>query len=88
MDLEKVYPEVEPFVDRMYAELWANRGKGDQPAWRTMTLKEAWVEIEWHAAKLAVAIKQGDAKLIHELSADIANGAMMLDDILNHSQVI
>jgi hypothetical protein len=68
----------------MYAELAANSHKGDQAAWRTMSLREAWQEISWHSAKLAMAIKEGNEPLIRELSADVANGAMMLVDILNN----
>lgn len=81
--LRRRYPEVAPFVRRMLIELWANRGKGDQLAWRVMSLREAWQEIAWHQAKLAVAIKDGDAELMRELAADVANGAMMLVDILD-----
>ncbi|UAJ79973.1 hypothetical protein IT072_02525 [Leifsonia sp. ZF2019] len=47
-----------------------------------MSLRTAWQEISWHAAKLAAAIKAEDVGLIHELTADVANGAMMLDDIV------
>lgn len=81
--LRDKYPEVMPFVEQMYKELWDNRSKGDQPAWRQMTLNNAWNEISWHNAKLAVAIRDKDPDLIRELAADVANGAMMLTDILN-----
>lgn len=85
--VEATYPEVAPFVQSMYAELFANRGKGDQAGWRKMSLREAWYEISWHSAKLAVAIKEKDESLIRELSADVANGCMMLVDILNTNGV-
>lgn len=81
-DLNKIYPEVEPFVEQMLKELWANRTKGDQAGWQTMSQRQAWSEIAWHLGKLTVAIKEGDVPLIRELCADIANGAMMLDDIV------
>ncbi|MEN0084017.1 MAG: hypothetical protein AAGC66_04535 [Leifsonia sp.] len=82
-ELAARYPEVDQFRERMLRELWANRGKGDQASWRAMSLRAAWQEISWHAAKLANAIKSEDVALIHELTADVANGAMMLDDIVN-----
>lgn len=84
--LQERYPEVEPFTRRMLDELWANRDKGDQPAWRAMSIREAWGEISWHHAKLAGAIKAQDAALVRELCADVANGAMMLADILDQME--
>lgn len=81
-ELAERYPQVDVFRERMLRELWANRGKGDRASWRTMSLRTAWQEISWHAAKLAGAIKAEDIELIHELTADVANGAMMLDDIV------
>jgi hypothetical protein len=83
VDLASMYPEVQSFVGSMYRELLANSHKGDQQGWRSMSLREAWQEISWHAAKLAVAIKTQDEQSIREFSADVANGAMMLVDILN-----
>lgn len=77
------YPEVAPFVDKMYEELWANRTKGDQAGWRAMSLREAWQEIAWHLGKLTVATKENDEPLMRELLADVANGAMMMTDILD-----
>jgi len=77
------YPELVPFVARMLAELRANSHKGDQEGWRKMPLRQAWHEISWHAAKLAVAIKDDDETKMREYAADIANGAMMLNDILD-----
>lgn len=82
-DLASMYPEVAPFVTSMYHELVANRHKGNQVGWRSMSLREAWQEIGWHSAKLAVAIKMQDEPAIREFSADVANGCMMLVDILN-----
>lgn len=85
--LKARYPEVEPFVESMYDELAANSGKGDQAGWRLMTLRQAWQEISWHTAKLATAIKSNNEPLTRELAADVANGCMMLVDILNHGEV-
>ncbi|MBN9141075.1 hypothetical protein [uncultured Microbacterium sp.] len=84
---EDRYPEVAPFVASMYAELEANAHKGDQAGWRLMTLRQAWQEISWHTAKLAVAIKGNDDERMREYAADVANGCMMLVDILNHGEV-
>ena len=81
--LQERYPEVAPFVESMYEELAANAGKGDQAGWRSMTTRQAWQEISWHTAKLAVAIRDEDEALIRELAADVANGCMMLVDIIN-----
>ena len=80
-ELKSIYPEVEEFARRMRQELWANRTKGDQESWKRMPMRQAWHEITWHAAKLAVAIRENNRPLIRELAADVANGAMMLDDI-------
>jgi hypothetical protein len=86
-ELRERYPEVGVFVDSMYRELAANAHKGDQEGWRTMTLRQAWQEISWHAAKLAVAIKVNDEHGMREYAADVANGCMMLVDILNHGEM-
>lgn len=82
VNLRLTYPEVDAFADRMRAELWSNRHKGDHAGWRSMTLRQAWGEISWHVAKMAGALKAEDVPTIRELAADVANGAMMLDDIL------
>jgi len=74
------YPEVDVFAGRMRAEMIANAHKGDN--WRGMTPRQAWGEISWHLGKLTVAIKTEDVSAIRELTADIANGAMMLDQIV------
>lgn len=81
------YPEVSTFVASMYRELEANAGKGDQAAWRQMGIREAWQEISWHLGKLTVAIKSEDEKLMRELLADVANGAMMFADILDQRKL-
>lgn len=73
------YPEVDAFAERMRAEMIANAGKGDR--WRGMSLWQAWCEISWHVGKMTGAIKAEDIDLIRELAADVANGALMLDEI-------
>ena len=81
-ELRDIYPEVDAFAKRMRAELWANRHKGDHAGWCSMTLRQAWGEIAWHVGKLAGALKAEDVRQMRELAADIANGALMLDDII------
>ncbi len=81
-ELAQRYPQVEAFAVRMRAELAANSGKGDRPGWLGMSLRQAWAEIAWHNAKMASAIKAEDWPLVRELAADVANGALMLDDIV------
>ena len=80
--LVRRYPQVSAFAKRMRAELWANRHKGDRPGWLSMSNRQAWGEIAWHLGKLAGALKAQDRDLILELCADIANGALMLDDMV------
>ena len=80
--LRAQYPEVDRFAKRMRAELSANSHKGNQGSWLRMSLKEAWIEISWHLGKLTAAMKAEDVSACRELAADIANGAMMFDDII------
>lgn len=42
----------------MVEELAANAGKGDRPGWRTMNGRDAVSEVFWHAAKLAVSVRE------------------------------
>lgn len=70
-----------PFVALMEAELHANSRKGDRPGWLSMTPEVALLEIYWHTAKLSAAVKNKDAGLVREHSADVANMAMMLLDV-------
>lgn len=86
-DLRDIYPEVEQFAMKMREQLWLNRHKGDQSAWQQMTLRESWSEIAWHEGKLAGALKLDDEPLMHELAVDVANMAMMFEDILNVGEV-
>lgn len=78
---EAQYPEVDAFAARMRAEMIANSHKGDN--WRGMMPRQAWGEISWHLGKLTAALKAEDVPAIRELAADIANGAMMLDQIVS-----
>ena len=70
-----------PFLANMRHELHQNSGKGDRPGWLTMSRDTALLEIYWHTAKLSAAVKNNDAALIREHSADVANMAMMLADV-------
>lgn len=70
-----------PFLELMRAELHANSAKGDRPGWLAMEPEIALLEIYWHTAKLSAAVKNNDAALIREHSADVANMAMMLLDV-------
>lgn len=70
-----------PFLSLMEAELHANARKGDRPGWLAMPPSTALLEIYWHTAKLSAAVKNNDAALIREHSADVANMAMMLLDV-------
>lgn len=70
-----------PFLRMMEAELHANASKGDRPGWLSMSPSTALLEIYWHTAKLSAAVKNNDAALIREHSADVANMAMMLLDV-------
>lgn len=80
--LQGKYGEVlAPFLALMEAELHANSRKGDRPGWLAMSSDVALLEIYWHTAKLSAAVKNRDAALIREHSADVANMAMMLLDV-------
>jgi acyl-CoA reductase-like NAD-dependent aldehyde dehydrogenase len=63
------------FVQRMRAELAANRHKAD---WRYMTLWEARAELKQHQKKLDKAVLTEDAAAIKEYAADVANCAMFV----------
>lgn len=63
------------FVQRMRAEMAANRHK---PDWRYMTLWEARAELKHHQKKLDKAVLAEDAPAIKEYAADVANCAMFV----------
>lgn len=70
-----------PFFAMMEAELHANTGKGDRPAWLAMSPEQCLLEIYYHTAKLQKAVKNNDMKGVREYTADVANMSMMLADI-------
>jgi hypothetical protein len=76
------YDEVlKPFMRLMEKELHANSGKGDRPAWLSMSADRCMLEIYYHAAKLQKAVKDGNGDQIVEYAADIANLSMMMTDL-------
>lgn len=80
----KMYNEVtKNFRKLMIRELAANSDKGDREGefgWLTISDKGIMNEIYYHAGKLQAALKEGNVDLIEELSADVANLAMMCID--------
>jgi hypothetical protein len=70
--------EIEVFAQAMRNELRANAHKGD---WTGASLSELSFEVLYHAAKLELAIREGDKKAILEFAADVGNGAMMVADV-------
>lgn len=82
-ELRERYPELGAFTERILTELWSNRDKGDQAGWRAWDLRTAWQEISWHSGKLTTAIKDENWQLVHELTADVAISALILDDLVN-----
>lgn len=78
--LRTMFPSVDEFAQLMRRELWANRRKGDRSSWRKVSTWVLWVEVSYHSAKLAIAVKTNDKAKIQELTADTANMLMMLAD--------
>lgn len=88
------YPEgkysnvLRPFFAMMEAELHANTGKGDRPAWLAMSPEQCLLEIYYHTAKLQKAVKNNDMKGVREYTADVANMSMMLADICGWLDIV
>lgn len=72
-----------PFVNLMTKELYANSGKGDREGWLQMTPDVAMLEIYYHCAKLQKAVRKNDIDGVREYAADVANMCMMIVDIHN-----
>lgn len=66
------------FILRMAHEIEANQGKGDWRRWIPDSRGEAIDELQHHVNKLNIALSEIDPDRIEELSADVANGAMMI----------
>lgn len=77
-----------PFFAMMEAELHANTGKGDRPAWLAMSPEQCLLEIYYHTAKLQKAVKNNDMKGVREHTADVANMSMMLADTCGWLDVV
>jgi hypothetical protein len=77
-----------PFMSMMEAELHANTGKGDRPAWLAMSPEQCLLEIYYHTAKLQKAVKNNDMKGVREYTADVANMSMMLADTCGWLDVV
>jgi GNAT superfamily N-acetyltransferase len=77
-----------PFMAMMEAELHANTGKGDRPAWLAMSPEQCLLEIYYHTAKLQKAVKNNDMKGVREYTADVANTSMMLADTCGWLDVV
>jgi hypothetical protein len=76
------YDEVlRPFVALMEKELHANAGKGDRPGWLAMSRETVMLEIYYHTAKLAKAVRDNHIPNVCEYAADVANMAMMAVDV-------
>lgn len=74
------YPEVSEFAGMMAEELLRNAHKGGREHWRGAPPRQLAGEVFWHAAKLAVAMKEGQLDRIAEYAADTANACMMIVD--------
>lgn len=65
------------FISQMEKELEANQHKGDWSLWQP-TREEAVRELSHHQNKLVAAVQAGDADLVSEYTADVANLAMKI----------
>jgi len=73
--LEK-HPLVLKFANQMQIELNNNLHKGDWSEWRDV--KEILYELDYHKAKLIIALKDNNKTLVRELLADCGNFLMFL----------
>lgn len=80
-ELKAMFPSVDEFAKLMRRELWANRRKGTRADWLKVTSWNFWVEIQYHAAKFAIAVRQNDKAGIAQYAADVGNMTMMLADV-------
>ena len=76
VDVEKWHPLVLKFANQMQSELNDNLHKGDWSEWRDV--KEILYEMDYHKAKLIIALKDNNKTLIRELLADCGNFLMFL----------
>jgi hypothetical protein len=79
--MEGFYKEITSlFQEKMIEQLAANKRKGDRAGWLACDPMQLVLEIYYHTGKLQEAVKDNDAELIKEYSADVANMAMMVLD--------
>ncbi len=72
-----VQDQIDEFSELMTREMAANDHKSARGPWIDVPPKELLADILYHAGKLAVAIKEQDAKGVEEYAADVGNLAMM-----------
>ena len=63
--------EIQRFAEQMQIELDTNAHKGNFMEWTG--IDEKLQELEWHKAKLIIALKMGHKQAVKELLADCAN---------------
>jgi len=85
--LRELYPQVDEFAAAMRAELWANRAHGDRPSWLSMTSKQAYFEVAWHAGKLVEPLRAHDHTALLEHAADVGNAALFIWDQANEMRL-
>jgi hypothetical protein len=73
--------EIVLFSQIMQYELESNSYKGD---WREFrNINNILLELEWHKAKLLIALKDNDSSKIKEYIADCANNLLFLSNATN-----
>lgn len=79
--MKKLYKDItDLFQQEMIHQLAANERKGDRAGWLACDPMQLVIEVYYHTGKLQEAVKNNNADLIKEYSADVANLAMMVLD--------
>jgi hypothetical protein len=73
--------EIMEFAKMMQVELSNNSSKGDWKEFKE--INNILLELEWHKAKLFMALKDNDKNKIREYIADCANNLMFLSNATN-----
>ena len=72
----------ERFRQRMEVELIANtQRKGDFLAWKPERFEEVLQEVDYHLAKLDLALSVGNKEQISEYAADVGNFMAKIEDL-------
>lgn len=71
-----INPKVQRFAADMTRELKANEHKGNWEEWGTV--EEMICELEYHKAKLLIALREGDKSRVREHLADCGNILMFI----------